>query len=125
MTGSFFSALRASGAEALLILRLMDVASSYRESRGGTGRYTPWLTGIDGMAWHDYYCAGFVDMNPTYGTLKQAVYLETSLYDLRTEKRLWSGLTQTVVKEDMDRVAEMDPLVEKIVVAMRKDGVIR
>jgi len=68
---------------------------------------------------------GFMDMSPTYGNLKEKVNLEASLYDLKTEKRLWSAVTQTVVTEDMDRVAEMDPVVEKIVAAMRKDGVIR
>jgi hypothetical protein len=66
-----------------------------------------------------------MNMSPTYGSLKQKVCLETSLYDLKTEKRLWSGLTLTSLKENMDRVAEMDPLVEKIVSAMRKDGVIK
>jgi hypothetical protein len=66
-----------------------------------------------------------MDMSSTYGSLKQTVCLETSLYDLKTEKRLWFGLTQTVVKENMDRVAEMDPLVGKIIAAMQKDGVVR
>jgi hypothetical protein len=116
---------RASGAEAILILRLVDVGTSYRESRAGSERYAPVLTGIDSMGWYDYYSVGFADMSSTYGSLKQTVYLETSLYDLNTEKRLWSGLTQTVVKENMDRVAEMDPLVGKFVAAMLKDGVIR
>jgi hypothetical protein len=116
---------RASGAEALLILRLVDVGSSYRESRAGTERYAPMITGVDSMGWYDYYSVGFMDMSSTYGNLTQTVSLETSLYDLKTEKRLWSGLTRTVVKENMDRVGEMDPLVEKIVAAMQKDGVIR
>jgi hypothetical protein len=116
---------RTSGAEAILILRLVDVSSSYRESRAGNERYSPVLTGINSAGWYDYYSVGFIDMGTTYGTLKQTVYLETSLFDLKTEKRLWSGVTHTVVKENMDRVAEMDPLVEKIVIAMRKDGVIR
>ena len=121
---------RASGAEAILILRLTDrllrdVGTSYHESRAGSERYAPVLTGIDSIGWYDYYTVGFTEMSSTYGSLKQTVYLETSLYDLKTEKRLWSGLTQTVMKENMDRVAEMDPLVEKFVAAMRKDGVIR
>jgi hypothetical protein len=116
---------RLSGAEAVLILRLTDISSSYRESRAGNERYVPVLTGVDSMGWYDYYSVGFMDMSSTYGTLKQTVYLETSLYDLKTEKRLWSGLTETVVRENMDRVAEMDPLVEKFIAAMLKDGVIR
>jgi hypothetical protein len=116
---------RASGAEAVLILRLVDRSSSYRESRAGNERYVPVLTGVNSMGWYDYYSVGFMNMSSTYGSLKQTVYLETSLYDLKTEKRLWSGLTETVVRENMDRVAEMDPLVEKFVAAMLKDGVIR
>jgi hypothetical protein len=117
--------LRASGAEALLILRLKDVGSSYHETRAGNERYAPVLAGINSMGWYDYYSVGFADMGTTYGSLNQTVYLETSLYDLNTEKCLWSALTRTVVKENMDRVAEMDPLVEKIVAAMQKDLVIR
>lgn len=116
---------RASGAQAILILRLLDMSSSYRESRAGSERYAPVITGVDSMGWYDYYSVGFMDMSSTYGSLKQTVCLETSLYDLNTEKRLWFGVTQTVVKENMDRVAEMDPLVGKIVAAMRKDGMIR
>jgi hypothetical protein len=116
---------RASGVEAILILRLVDVGSSYRESRAGRERYVPVLTGINSVGWYDYYSVGFMDMSTTYGSLTQTVYLETGLYDLKTEKCLWSGLTQTVVKENMDRVAEMDPLVGMIIAAMRKDGVIR
>jgi hypothetical protein len=116
---------RASGAEAVIIMRLVDVGTSYHESRSGNERYAGTFTGINSTGWYDYFSVGLMDLNTTYGTLKQTVRIETTLYDLSTEKRLWSGLTQTVVKEDMDRVAEMDPLVEKIVAAMKKDGVIK
>ena len=116
---------RASGADAVLILRLVDIGTSYREIQPGGERYAGTVAGFDSMGWYDYYSVGFMNLSPTYGTLKQSVNLETSLYDLKTEKRLWSGLTQTVLRENMDAVAEMDPLVQKIVAAMRKDGVIR
>jgi hypothetical protein len=115
----------AEGASELIILRLMDVSGSYHESRPGSEVYAPTFTGIESTGWYDYYSVGFMNMSSTYGSLKQNVYLETSLYDLKTEKRAWSGVTETVLKENMDRVAEMDPLVMKIVAAMRKDGVIR
>lgn len=116
---------RASGAEALLILRLVDVASSYREIQPGGAQYATTITGFGSTDWFDFYSVVFTSTSPTYGSLKQNVCLETRLFDLNTRKCLWSALTQTVVKEDMDRVAEMDPLVEKIVAAMQKDGVIR
>ena len=117
--------LSTNGAEAVLILRLVDKTSSYSEYRAGGGRFVPVLAGLNTVGWYDYYSVGFMDMSANYGTTKDWVYLETALYDLKTEKRLWSGLTQTVVTENMDRIAEMDPLVEKIVEAMRKDGVVR
>jgi hypothetical protein len=117
--------LRASGAEVLLVLRLMDTATYDRQVRPGGELYAPMITGYDPVGWYDYYSVAYVSFSPTYGYSKQTIYLETSLYDLKTEKRLWAGITQTVLKENMDRLAEMDPLVEKILAAMRKDGAIR
>jgi len=114
---------QASGAEAVLILRLMDVGNSYQVSRVGGEFSAPGITGVDTT--FDDFGGALLDMSSTYGDLTQTVGLQTSLYDLKTEKRLWFALTQTVLKENMDRVAQMDPLVEKIVAAMRKDGVIR
>ena len=105
-------------------MRLAGSAASYHESRAGNEQYAPTITGIESMGWYDYYSLGFVDMGVTYGSSKQTVYVEAGLYDLSTEKRLWYGQTQTVVKEGMDRVSEMDPLVNKFVAAMRKDGVV-
>ena len=115
--------LRASGAEALLVMRLMDVGSSYRVNRVGGDLSAPGMAGVDTT--FDDFGREFTDTSSTYVDLTQAVGLQSSLYDLKTEKRLWFALTQTVLKDNMDRVAQMDPLVEKIVAAMKKDGVIR
>jgi hypothetical protein len=116
--------LRSAGAQALAILRLANSASQYRESRPGNERYAEYINGIGTDYWYNYYSVAFADMSPTYGNLKQTIFLESSLYDLNTAKRLWSGLTQTVVTETMDRVAEMDPIVEKVVTAMHNDGMV-
>src|SRR5262249_10966923 len=115
---------RTNGAEAVLILRLLDRTTSYREIQSNPDGDRP-VAGFAVLGWYDYYDVGFRAMNTPYSTLKENVYLETSIYDLKTQKALWSALTRTVVKEDMDRVAEMTPLVEKIVAAMQHDGVIR
>jgi hypothetical protein len=114
----------AAGAEAVVILRLVDESTFYHEVRPGHERYAAVVTGIEPAMWQDYYSVAFTDMNPSYGNLTRKVYLETSLFDLKTANRLWSGLSETVVTETMDRVAEMDPIVAKFVAAMRKDGVI-
>lgn len=115
----------ASGAAAVLILRPKEVVTNYRETQPGGERYAGTVTGLESTGWYDYYSVGFMSMSPTYGNLRERLFLEAALYDLKTEKCLWSGVTQTVVKEDTDRIAEADPLVAKIVAAMQKDGAIR
>jgi hypothetical protein len=116
--------LRAAGAEAVLVMRLANISTFYRETRPGPERYADLVTGFESAYWYDYYSLAFMDMSPTYGSLKQQVYLETAIFDLKTAKRLWSGLTETVITEHMDRVAEIDPLIAKILAAMRKDGML-
>jgi len=117
--------LSGGGAGSLIILRLMNLGSKYHETQPGGERYAGVVTGIENTGWYDYFSMGYMAMSPTYGSQKISLTLETSLYDLKTEKRLWSGVSQTVLTDSMDRVAEMDPLVEKIIATMRKDGVIR
>ncbi len=116
--------LRVAGAQAVVILRLRDASSLFREYRPSPERYAEVITGFEPGAWYDYYSVAYMDMSPTYGNLKQKVFLETSVFDLKTAKRVWSGLTETVATETMDRVAEMDTIVGKAVGAMRKDGII-
>jgi hypothetical protein len=116
--------LRSAGAEGLVMLRLMDISASYDVTRPGPERWAPYVTGIESGYWYDYYSVAFADMSPTYGNLKQKVFLETSLFDLKTGKRVWSGLTQTVFTDTMDRVAEMDKIVGKVVAAMRQDAMV-
>ena len=117
--------LRTKGASALLILRVVDIAKLNQEVRPADERYVGTISGVETGIWYNYYSVAFMNMSPTYGSLTQKVYLETSLYDLNSAKRLYSALTQTVLKENTDRVAEMDPLVRKIVERMVQDGVIR
>lgn len=117
--------LTESGARALILVRLINKSSSYREIMPGNERYAATVTGWETVGWYDYFSLGLMSLSSTYATMKEYVYLETSVYDLKTEKRLWSVLTRTVVTENMDRIAELDPLIAKIVAAMQKDGVIR
>jgi hypothetical protein len=117
--------LLTNGAEAVLIFCPVGVGSTYHETQPGADRYTGEITGVESYGWYDYYSIGFMNLSPTYGNLKQSLFLEASLYDLKSGKRLWIASSKTVVKETTDRVGEMDPIVEKIVAAMRKDGVVR
>jgi hypothetical protein len=116
---------REAGADSVLIVRLVDVATYASQVRALNERYAPVTTGMDTYGWYNYYSLALMDMSPTYGTLRQKVYLDTTLFDLETGKRLWSGLTETTVKENTDRVLLVDALVGKVAAAMRKDSVVR
>jgi hypothetical protein len=117
--------LRGVGADSVIIMRLVDSATYYREVRPTGERYAGVTTGYEPYGWYGYYSMAFMDMGTTWGSLSQKVLLDTTLFDLKTGKKLWSGVTQTTVKENTDRVGEMDPLVNKLVTAMRRDGVVR
>src|ERR1044071_627738 len=84
--------VRSAGAQGVVIMRLINIDSTYREYRPGEERYSEYVTGFGSAPWYDYYTVAYMDMTPTYGSLKQKVYLETALFDLKTNKRVWSGL---------------------------------
>jgi hypothetical protein len=116
--------LNENGAKALIIVRLASKTDKYREIMPGSERYAATITGWETVGWYDYFSLGLMSLSSTYAEMKEYVFLETSVYDLKTEKRVWSVVTRTVVTENMDRIAELDPLIAKIVAAMKIDGVI-
>ncbi len=117
--------LRAAGAEAVLIVRLANSALNYREMRVGPERYAGVATGFESWGWYDYYTVAFVDLSTTYSSTQEKVYVDASLFDLRTEKHLWSAMTKTVLDYDTDGLAELDSLVAMVVKRMRADGMVR
>jgi len=117
--------LREAGAEAVLVVRLVDLTTYTHELQATPAMYVPIATGYDTFGWYDYCTVAFVNMGVVWGSTTQEVYLDSSLFDLKTGKRIWSALTRTVLKENADRLVEADLLVDKVVRAMRKDGVVR
>jgi hypothetical protein len=116
---------RAAGADAVLIVRLVDQATYSRTVQATPEHFVPTVTGYGAYGWYDAYSVAFMDMGTTWGSYKQNIYLDSSLFDLKTGQRLWSALTLTVLKEDADRLAVVDALLVKVVAAMRKDGLAR
>jgi hypothetical protein len=117
--------LRQAGADAILIMRLVDKVSYERQVRTSPAAFVPTTTGYGSFGWYDYYSVSFMDMGTIRNTSRDYLYLDTSLYDLNTGKRIWSCLTQTVLTEDADRHAEIKPLVTKVLARLREDGLIR
>jgi hypothetical protein len=116
--------LREAGADSILIVRLVDMATRATTSRVTSNAFVPVTTGYGSYAWYDYYTVAYRDMNVVHHSLKQQLYLDNSLYDLNTGKLLWSGLTKAVLKENTDRLEVVKPLVAHVVTAMRADGFI-
>jgi hypothetical protein len=117
--------LQGAGAEAVLLVRVFDSATAYRQFRSGNERYAAVTTGFDTWGWYDYYTVAYMDLSTTYGSTKKKIVLDIGLFDLKTEKRLWSGMTQTVLEETTDGLAELDAVVSKVVGSMRADGMVR
>ncbi len=117
--------LRGTGATAVLIVRLIDQTTYGREVQATHERWVPTVTGYDNYGWYDCYSVAYMNLGVTWGSSKQKVYLDSSLFDLKSGQRLWSALTLTSLKEETDRLAEVDSLVDKVVAAMRKDGLAR
>jgi hypothetical protein len=118
--------IKKAGADTILIVRLVDRKTYSREVRATSAPFVPVVTGVDSYyGWYDYYSVAYMDMGTVWGSDEQKIYLDTSLFDLNTGKKVWSCLTETVLKENMDRLDEADTLVAKVLSVARKDGLVR
>jgi hypothetical protein len=115
---------RAAGADSVLVIRLANQATQTRETQATGNIFVPVVAGFGYDDWYDYYSVSFVNMGTSWSDSKTQIYLEMILYDLKTSQRIWAGGTVTVLKDGMDRVAQMDPIVSKVLGALRKDGLI-
>jgi hypothetical protein len=116
--------VRTAGADAILIVRLMDQSTYSRQVQATPALFVSTVTGYESYGWYDCYSVAYTDMGVVWSSTKQNIYLDTSLFDLKTGQRLWSALTLTVLKENEDRLVVADALVAKLVSALRKDGLI-
>ena len=117
--------LLAAGADTILIIRIADRVTREQEVRVGAGRLSTTGDNFGTADWQDYYMGGPSSMDTSWGELHQEVYIDSSLYDLKTNKRLWFCITETVMKEGSDWMAEIKPGMKKVLGALRKDGMIR
>jgi hypothetical protein len=117
--------LRQAGADSILILRLVDISTQFAEVRQSREAFVPVTTGVYYNGWYDGFSVGFTDMSVIRGSTSQDVRIGVSLFDLNTGKQLWACTTDTVVKDDVDRLKLADAFVAKVVVALRKDGMVR
>jgi hypothetical protein len=117
--------LRQAGADSILIVRLVDTTTRFTEVRESRQAFVPVTTGSYHDGWHDWYSLAFTDLSVVRGSARQELFLDTSLFDLTTGKRIWSCVTDTLLKEDVDRLEVADAFVARVVAALRKDGLVR
>jgi hypothetical protein len=119
------ASLREAGADSILITRLASKSNYVSQARQTpVGAYSM-TVGSPSDGWHTYYMDIYSDAGvPRSGDLDY-YFLETSLFDLATGRRLWSCITKTKVKEGADRLEIADDLVAQVVEQMRKDGMVR
>ena len=107
--------LRQAGADSVLVVRLVESATYSDYARS-----SPTFTSSGAEA-YNYFAFG---SGTSWNNLQTHVYLESALYALTTSERLWSGITRTILKEDTDSLAKIEPLATKVFAQMRQDGVI-
>ena len=118
--------LRADGAEAILITRLVSKSDYLAKAQQRyTGQYVA-LTVTPGSEGWDTSIGSY----STYSSAPRSddrsyLLLDSSLFELSTGQRIWGCLTETTVKETGDRLEIADEFVAKVVNSMRQDGMIR
>ncbi len=116
--------LRQSGVDAVLVQRVVDRDTALAKQGKAANPPTPTFSSGT-MGWFDYYFVSIPAPSLAANDLTSDFYVESSLYDLKSEKRLWSCTTMTKVSEEGDRLKLVKPFAVTIADAMAKDGVIR
>lgn len=117
--------LRAAGADAILICRLVSKSAYIAKAKQQfTGQYVALTVTPDADGWDtsigsfSEYAGGPRSDDRSY------LLLDTSLFDLSTGKRIWACMTETTIKDTDDRLEIADEFVAKVVGIMKQDGMI-
>lgn len=112
--------IRESGADLVAVTRVLAVDKE-QEYVPGTSYYTP-APGYYGM--YGYYHSSYAFVSsPGYIQENTIVKLETNVYDVNTEKLVWSGVSETINPETAQDVANSVAMM--LVDDMRKSKVIQ
>jgi hypothetical protein len=115
------SKIRNKGSDAILTVTLVDKTTESRYSPG-TMAYAPMP--IYSRFW-GYYSYWYPTMynSPGYYTQDRVYYLETNLYDARSEDLVWSAQSETYNPKDLSGFSQS--LANQIVNKLEKDGLLQ
>ena len=111
---------REAGCDGIISVALVNKDSETRYVPGTTA-YAP--GGYYGNFWGYYGGMGPAMYDPGYYTTDKTYYLETNLYDVNTEKLVWSGQSETLNPDNIDKAAT--EFANIIVTKMVSDGVLQ
>jgi hypothetical protein len=114
----------AEGADAILIVRLVDQTTYDHQVQAYPQLGVPHVSGYDNYDWYDFYTVACTAGVPSWSHVTQDIYLDSSLFDLKSKQRLWSALTLTVLNQDADKLVVADSLVAKLVSKLHQDGLV-
>lgn len=117
------SKINGTGADAILTVALIDEETESRYVPGGAG-YAPMPRfGYYGTFW-GYYNTWYPALHsPGYYEEDKVYFLETNLYDAKTEKLLWSAQSETYNPESLTDFASN--FAETVVDQMERDGLLQ
>jgi len=115
--------LQEIGADAVIVTRLVD-QESYQEY------YPPTYSSVAAPSayyggWYGYYSMGYsYQTSPGYTVENKVFRIETNVYDVKNEKLLWSGITETTVAAGESASGEIEPTIVLLVMDMEKHGIL-
>jgi hypothetical protein len=115
--------LQEIGADAVIVTRLVD-QESYQEY------YPPTYSTVAAPSayyggWYGYYSLGYsYQTSPGYTVENKVFRIETNVYDVKNEKLLWSGITETTVAAGESASGEIEPTIVLLVMDMEKHGIL-
>jgi len=111
--------IRKQGADAILTVTLVDKQTESRYVPGSYG-YAPMP--MYGRFWGYYNYWGPMMYSPNYYTQDKIYYMETNVYDAKTEELVWSAESETYNPENL---SGFSPELAKIIAnKLVKDGII-
>jgi hypothetical protein len=117
------SKIRSTNADGIVTIALLKKETENRFIRTGGGYWNPGLRyGYYNRFWN-YYSNWYPALYaPGYYDQQQVYYLETNLYDARTEELIWAAQSETYDPSSIDSF--MKGYVRSILEQMQKDGLI-
>jgi hypothetical protein len=111
--------IRESSLDSVMVVRPVEVRKETEEIPGSTA-YVPSLTYYSfGPYWH---WANRAVYTPGYMKESAIAQVETNIYSTKTEKLIWTGVSDTILQKDMEKDAK--ELANALVKQLKKDGLL-